>query len=1439
MKEGVHNMKKIKVSLFHKFKLKIVWTVLFFSVSVVSINVSASFYYNPRSGSNECFINGGSNNTHATDSGAAHAAASNCFPDYYSDSSGYKITRTTGAVTQYGQYSAFNLWVAKITVRIDYGGGRIVEGVSDGYIYTKFKANSETPLALGLSPSGEYPMCENKPSGSTASPIHIITGNKFKQAVDISSDNLMQLSFKRFYNSHDPRTGELGFAWRHSYDRSVVTSREGKVATVNRPDGVSIDFNNYMGNGWVTDLGITSTLTQNANGWMYKTAGNTELYNSQGQLTSITSAKGRVVTISSSSGLKTITDDAGNILQLHYTNALLSSAVMSDGRTWSYQYDANNNLERVTNPDNTFLTYHYDNVDFIHGLTGITDERGIAVEHYEYDYKGRANASYKGNKTSLLSERIDSVSVRFDGLSYQARQIINSRGAVTTYDWKNLNGAKAITNITGHGCSSCSSTGNASYVYDNAFNVTSNTKNGVTTNYGDYDSNGNYGYEEIAVSTPEQRRIDYTYDPRFYSKVTSKTEPSVYTGQTKVTNYSYDNFGNLTQLSINGYTPTGAPVSRTTTFSYNGPLNQLSQIDGSRSDVSDITTIDYYINDASQGSNRARVKRITTGGIITRDNIQYTSTGKVASEQRANGVTLNYQYYNGNDRLQRLTQSGGSITSVTEWTYLASGEVETITRNAGTAAATTITLGYDVARRLTSVTDNNGNRIEYTLDSESNRTNQNVYDSANQLQRALTKTFDLYNALDTSSQENETVNYNFSPDGTLDTIVDGKNVTTDYNYDALKRLISTTQDLGSINAKSDYGYDAQDNLTSVSDPKGGNTTYSYDDLGNLLSQTSPDTGTTQFSYDSAGNLKTKTDAKGQTISYNYDALNRLLNSSTSDSRTTTYLYDQNATSMGRLSSVSDNDSSVSYVYDAIGNIIEVTQTSSGQSHTLSYSYNSVGQLTSLTYPSGATLSYGYTGDEVTSLTLNGQPLINNIQYQAFGSVKSWQWGNGAPSNRVFDLAGRLSEQTLADKTRNLAFDSVGNIESIIDRKWTQTYGYDNLNRLTSSDESETVAPNTLLRLQSIDYDINGNRTQIDETNASTTTMDVYAIDASSNRLSNISGSTAKTYSYDDNGNILSDGAHSYSYDARNRLIQVDGSVNYVINPLGQRVAKLASSYTYYSYDTAGHLIGEYDATSSNKTEYVYFNNEPIALIRNGTIVYIHTDHLGTPRAVTTADATNKVLWHWNSDAFGKAAPNEDVDGDGTNFVMNLRFPGQYYDTETGLHYNYFRDYDPSTGRYVQSDPIGLDGGLNTYGYVGGNPLRFIDPEGLLYDGGYTTQTATRVIMATPVGWGIGAGIIAGDLLFPDPTQQSVVDTNKEAANDSMCRKGDGDGDDPCKDKFLALKYLWLGIRDKKNKGLPRSTLRKYADMYNKERDSYLKACPDGPTPPRMNPFNPF
>jgi len=146
------------------------------------------------------------------------------------------------------------------------------------------------------------------------------------------------------------------------------------------------------------------------------------------------------------------------------------------------------------------------------------------------------------------------------------------------------------------------------------------------------------------------------------------------------------------------------------------------------------------------------------------------------------------------------------------------------------------------------------------------------------------------------------------------------------------------------------------------------------------------------------------------------------------------------------------------------------------------------------------------------------------------------------------------------------------------------------------------------------------------------------------------------------------------------------------------------------YNESGRLIGRYDESGNAIREYFRMGGTPVAVASNDGLYYIHSDHLGTPRAVSQPNGG--VVWSWISDAFGSPAPNVDPDGDGETFTLNLRFAGQYFDAETNLHQNVWREYDPVAGRYTTPDPIGLAGGMNPYLYANANPTKFIDRNGL-------------------------------------------------------------------------------------------------------------------------------
>ena len=182
----------------------------------------------------------------------------------------------------------------------------------------------------------------------------------------------------------------------------------------------------------------------------------------------------------------------------------------------------------------------------------------------------------------------------------------------------------------------------------------------------------------------------------------------------------------------------------------------------------------------------------------------------------------------------------------------------------------------------------------------------------------------------------------------------------------------------------------------------------------------------------------------------------------------------------------------------------------------------------------------------------------------------------------------------------------------------------------------------------------------------------------------------------------------YSPTGSNRLFQTAAeTTTYTYNALGERIKKRNQNglQTVFHYGTNGELLYERDQAGNTK-EYVWLDGRPIARIDNQTsIYYYHVDHLGTPQAMT--DATGATVWKADYEPFGKANVRAT-----STVENNLRFPGQYFDRETGMHYNYFRDYDPSTGRYIEADPIGLEGGTNPYLYAEANPLMYTDPLGL-------------------------------------------------------------------------------------------------------------------------------
>jgi RHS repeat-associated protein len=1217
------------------------------------------------------------------------------------------------------------------------------------------------------------PACDQTPF-----PIRHGTGWKYLQETILRTPSLsLQLTYNSAPMNLLPRTMHpFGTGWSHNYGVGVWLIAN-NVAVTLRPDGKFHQFTPpASGNVYISDADVPDTLTQlvsgsTLTGWQYRRASDEaiEQYDADGKLLSITARNSQVTTITYSTGSTppsiapradlpiTVTDPFGRSLNFTYdASARVVGATDAAGNAYSFAYDEassvvlsgqplGNNLTSVTFPDTRKRTYFYNeqantaNTNLPNALTGITDENNSRYATYQYDTAGRAvHEEHAGG--------VDGYTVTYNADG--TRVIADPLGTAHTYGYQTVQRVTKTTSITGPVCPAC---GPAGLTYDtNGFRASVTDWNGNLTTYLRQDPNARLDLETSrteASGSAQARTITIQWHASFRL-------PTLITEPGRTTGFTYDSAGNALTRTV---TDTASSRARTWTYTYDSKGRVLTA-KGPRTDVSELTTYTYYSDtdpDLGKRGNLATISNaLSQVTLIT----SYDSNGRPLTIVDPNALTTTLAYH---PRGWLASRNVGGET--TTYTYDFAGQLTKVTLPDSSFLQYT----YDAAHRVTQIQDNLGNRIVYTLDAMGNRTQEDVRDPANTLAQTRSRVYSSLNRLFKDiggvSPATEITQYGYDNQGNRTTLTDPLNHVTTNGYDALNRLKQVTDPGTGV---TQYGLNPLDQLTAVTDPRNNATTYTVDALGNLNTQASPDSGATTNTYDAAGNLLTARDAKGQTTSYAYDALNRVTSATYQDGSKVSYGYDAGINGKGRLSSIVENapggalQTQVLYVYNQKGRVTSEARIIGTQAYLTQYGYDSAGRLNSVTYPSSLQLAYGFDAagrvSQIMATPSGGaaQTLVSGITYQPFGTAKGWSFGNSQTYARSLDLDGRIASFTLASQAQTLAFDAASRITSssyFPIPTQSVSYGYDVLDRLSS-----TLTPSTNYGFT---YDANGNRTS--KTVGATTWT--YAYPATSNRLSSITSGGTLALTYDANGSITGGGGIIVAtYDARGRLVALQqslrGPVTYGLNALGQRYRKtVAGTTTLFLYDKAGKLIAETSDAGLTYIQYVWLGDTPVAVIKPGSSVnYIHADHLDTPRLI--ANQAGQSVWRWNNDdPFGGNVANENPSGLGA-FTFNLRYPGQYFDAETNQHYNLYRDYSPEIGRYVESDPVGLLGGINTYGYGRQNPISRIDPSGL-FDITYSFAFHLPIYPGIAVGPNVSSSVInySNDSSAPLVSHPTTVD----------------------------------------------------------------------------------
>lgn len=1066
----------------------------------------------------------------------------------------------------------------------------------------------------------------------------------------------------------------------------------------------------------------------------YDKSGDWINYNVQGQVISWGDKNDNSVWLlrSQDGKLRGVTDGKGIVqFSLHYDGDKLikvqdysQTGDTRASRSVNYSYDARNRLTEVTDVRGYTTTYTYDDGNRLTAITDPetrktelayqgntikqqTDPEG-AVTDYQFDYDssnktffsktvlpeteaGRyVQENYHNRNGKLVKQIVNGLpqsEIRYDPAN-RSEHVTNARGYTTIITKDEFENVVGVTHPDG-------SKVTHKYSARHMGMTESTDEEGITTRY-EHDDKGNLIKRIEAVGTQEARVTDYTRNDK--GQMTAITYQG--NGNTPDTTWrmTYDTKGNIADVTD--------PEGRQSKYQYDRMGNLTLYTDGNNH------SSEFQYDNASN----LTVEADPTGNAYK---YSYNKSGDLTQVTDPKGNATNYSH----DKLGRTT----AITHAEGGSYRISYNGQGLPIKETDEDGRSVSTAYDNFLRLIQSKDGKDNitKYGYTLD------NSGKLGALNSPTLTQYPTFKVESRYDRRERPtSETIlnptdggveglidSRKYDKRGLLTEATDANGKTSYYEYDNHGQLVKYINSLGNSIR---FTRDSRGNVTQMTDFTDNVIKFIYNKANQIVSQTLPTGEVIQYGYDNAGNQNRIVYPDGTIISYSYDKADRIIgmtanNTSKANQRITySYTYDN----LDNLISWTDGSVTGSLNYDK-DSLLTGETVNYGNNVTLryGYTYTDAGYTKTLTYPDGTTVTYNY--DNVGELDQLSIPNEGNI------SVDQFKWL--APSK--ITLPGGT--------TRTLSYDGILNPTTVISKSPNQQ-------TLLALDND--YGKNSELLIQSINsdqyqYQYNSEQ-QLTQVNKNNRAIDSYILDANGNRISvsQVTGTItydksnritqygSTSFSYDTNGNLIKRTTGNqntyYQYDLLNRLINVLDNAQspvaaYTYDVWDNRLSKTqyqdgagnrlpSPKVTYYQYSDTG-LLAEADEQGNITVQYGFapsdeWQTNPIFIKTAQGYAYYHNDHIGTPKIATNKQGD--IVWQAEYQTDGKASLAAD-----NQIVSNLRFAGQYFDAETGLHYNTRRYYDPNIGRYITQDPIGYDGGINLYNYVDSDPINAIDPTG--------------------------------------------------------------------------------------------------------------------------------